>query len=129
MEVKRNDILYPELSYKIVGLAFNVYNTLGPGYHEKYYQQAFAEELANHKITFRREVPSQVLYRGKSLGRNFIDFLIDDKIIVEVKKGDHFSKTHLDQVLNYLKITNKKLALIINFGSREVKFKRILNTY
>lgn len=128
-KLKKEDILYPELSYKIVGAAFDVYNTLGPGYHEKYYQRALLEEFKNYNLKFEKEVPYKVVYKGTLIGRNYLDFLIDDKIIVEIKKGSYFSKRHIEQILNYLKISKKKLAILINFGSYGVSFKRIINIY
>jgi len=128
-KLKREDILYPELSYKIVGIAFDIYNSLGPGYHEKYYQRALTEELKNQRLVFQEEVPYSIIYKEKIIGRNYLDFLIDDKIIMEIKKGNHFSKRHIEQVLNYLKISKKKLAILINFGSYGVSFKRIINIY
>ena len=66
-------------------------------------------------------------YSGKIIGRKVLDFVIDDKIVVEIKKGDRFSKSHIDQVLEYLKTNNLKLAILINFGNSGVTFKRIVN--
>jgi len=83
-KLKREDILYPELSYKIVGIAFDIYNSLGPGYHEKYYQRALTEELKNQRLVFQEEVPYSIIYKEKIIGRNYLDFLIDDKIIMEI---------------------------------------------
>jgi len=68
-----------------------------------------------------------VAFNGKIVGKNFFDFLIDDKLVVEIKKGNNFSKRHIDQVLEYLKASNIRLAILINFGSNEVSFKRIVN--
>jgi len=83
-KLKREDILYPELSYKIVGIAFDIYNSLGPDYHEKYYQRALTEELKNQRLVFQEEVPYSIIYKEKIIGRNYLDFLIDDKIIMEI---------------------------------------------
>jgi len=66
-------------------------------------------------------------YKDKIIGRKRLDFLVDGKVIVELKKGNAFSKSHIDQVLDYLKINNLKLALLVNFGSHGVVFKRIVN--
>jgi len=129
-KLKKKDILYPELSYRIIGAAFDVYNILGAGYHEKYYQRALAQEFEKRSLSYGEQVPYKIQYKSnKDLGINYLDFLIEDKIIVEIKKGNHFSKRHIDQVLNYLKTTGKKLAIIINFGTNEVSFKRIINIY
>ena len=125
--LKRNDLIYPELSYKVVGCAFDVHNVLGEGHHEKYYQRALAEALKEKGLKTTEQVYYPVVFNGKIVGKNFFDFLIDDKLIVEIKKGNNFSKRHIDQVLEYLKTSKIKLAILINFGSTEVSFKRIIN--
>lgn len=123
----RSDLLYPELSYQIIGSLFDVYNCLGAGHHEKYYQRAIAEELKSRKLKFQEQVYYPLNYRSSVIGRNYLDFLIEDKVILEIKKGDYFSKRHIDQVLNYLKLSAKKLAILANFSSRGILFKRIIN--
>ncbi len=125
--VRRSDLLYPELSYLIIGCAFDVYNSLGSGHHEKYYQRALIEAFTEKQITFQTEISSPLSYKGKVVGRNRLDFLVDGKVIVELKKGNNFSKTHVDQVLEYLQTYQHKLAILINFGSQGVVFKRIVN--
>jgi len=67
------------------------------------------------------------IYDNKLIGKRILDFLVEEKIVVEIKKGNRFSKPHIDQVLEYLKINNLKLAILINFGSEGVMFKRIIN--
>ena len=67
------------------------------------------------------------IYDNKLIGKRILDFLVEEKIVVEIKKGNRFSKSHIDQVLEYLKINNLKLAILINFGSEGVMFKRIIN--
>ena len=126
-ELVRKDILHPELSYKIVGCAFDVYNSLGSGHHEKYYQRALSEAFSNQKLSFHQQVHFPLNYKGKVIGRIFLDFLVENKIVVEIKKSERFSKTHIDQVMEYLKLSNLELAILINFGSQGVLFKRIIN--
>jgi len=126
-EIKRKDLIYPELSYKIVGCAFDVYNSLGGGHHEKYYQRALAELFKEKSLNVTQQVYYPLAFNGKIIGKNFLDFLIDDKLIVEIKKGNNFSKKHIDQVLGYLKNSKIKLAILINFGLNGVSFKRIVN--
>lgn len=126
-EIKRDDLLYPELSYKIVGSAFDVYNELGSGYHEKYYQKALAEAFKKNNLLFKEQLICSIFYNGKVIGKRILDFLIDEKIIVEIKKGSRFSKSNIDQVLEYLRTNNLRLAILINFGNDSVVFKRIVN--
>src|SRR3989344_1952469 len=128
-DLKRKDVLYPEESYKIVGALFNVYNEIGPGHHEKYYQRAVAGELTEKGFKICQQVYTPLLYKGKIIGKQFLDFLIEDKIILEIKKGDMFSKRHIDQVLNYLKTKKIRLAILANFGNNGIQFRRLINFY
>lgn len=125
--LKRKDLLYPDLSYKIIGCAFDIYNSLGSGHHEKYYQKALCAAFSEKSLKYQEQVNFPLRYRQKIIGRKLLDFLIENKIVVEIKKGERFSKTHIDQVMDYLKISNLKLAILINFGSQGVAFKRIIN--
>lgn len=127
MKKIRDDLLYPELSYKIVGALFDVYNYLGPGHHEKYYQRAIAEEFRLKNIKFKEQVYSSLKYKDKIVGRIYMDFLVEEKIILEIKKDSHFSRKHIAQVLNYLKFADKRLAILANFSSNGIVFKRIVN--
>ncbi len=126
-KLRKKDILYPDLSYKIVGCAFNVYNVLGSGHSEKYYQRALAEAFSQASLGFQEQISFPLKYHSKIIGRNFLDFLVENKIVVEIKKGNRFSKTHIDQVIEYLKMSKLKLAILIDFGSEGVIFKRIVN--
>jgi GxxExxY protein len=127
IEIKNPELVYPELSYKLVGLAYTVSNELGFGHLEKIYQRAYAKELSLEKLKFKEQVPYSVFYKGESIGKSYLDFLVEDKIIIELKRNDIFSKKHIDQVLNYLKISDLKLALLIHFSKEGVKYKRIVN--
>src|SRR3989344_3909716 len=110
--LKRNDLVYPDLSYQIIGCAFDVYNSLGSGHHEKYYQRALAEAFKEKKLKIIEQVFCPVIFNEKVVAKNFFDFLIDDKLVVEIKKGNNFSKRHIDQVLDYLKTSKLKLAIL-----------------
>jgi len=125
--IKRKDLLYPELSYKIIGSAFDVYNKIGSGHLEKNYQRALAEAFASNDLKFSEQVYCPVVYNDKIIGRKFLDFLVESKIIVEIKKDARFSKANIDQILNYLRANNLKLSILINFGNNGVVFKRIIN--
>jgi len=120
-------LIYPELSYAIVGCAFDVYNQLGYGHSEKIYQRAMAEALRIRQIKFVEQVYYKLKFNNKVIGKSFLDFEIESKIIVELKKDDRFSKTHIDQVLDYLKDSGLKLAILFNFTKEGVRQKRIIN--
>lgn len=130
MEAKKNiinDLMYPELSYKIVGILFSVFNELGYGYKEKYYEQAVAEHFLQNKIKFNRQLPYKIEYLGKVIGINYLDFLVEDKVILELKQGNYFSRQNIKQVNVYLKITHLQLAILANFTSQGILFKRLVN--
>jgi GxxExxY protein len=120
-------VIYPELSYKVVGILFDVWNTVGYGHKENFYQRAIAGELENKKIIFKEQAGVKVKYKGKELGIYFLDFLIDNKLILEIKKREYFSKKDIDQLYTYLKAMNLKLGIIAHFTKSGVKFKRVLN--
>ena len=121
------ELVYPELSYKIIGILFNVFNELGYGYQEKYYQRATAQALKENGIKFEEQDSAPLEFRSKIIGRYFVDLLIDDKVVLEIKRGDRFLKTNINQVYAYLKRFNLKLGILVNFTNSGLKFKRIVN--
>jgi GxxExxY protein len=120
-------LVFPDLSYKIVGIAFKVFNNLRWGVSEKYYQRALAEELKLTRINFKREVLIPVDYLDKKIGHYFADFIIEDKILLELKIVARLGYIHARQVLLYLKQANIKLGILIYFTKNSVKYRRILN--
>ena len=122
-----NDLIYPELSFKIVGCAFEVYNELGFGHSEKVYQKALSVSFRKHNLPFKEQVHFPVAFQGEVVGRGYCDFVIEEKIIIELKKVDRFSKGNIDQVNQYLKSSGHKLALLINYTSSGAIFKRLVN--
>lgn len=110
-----------------MGSVFEVFRELGYGFRERYYEDAIAKEFENNNINFERQVPHKLMYKGKSIGNYRFDFLVEDKIIIELKSGDYISRNNITQALQYLKSSNLKLAILINMTSDGVKFKRILN--
>ena len=125
--IQKQDLIYPELSYQLVGLAYNVFNELGHGHLEKIYQKAYAKELKEAGIVFKEQAPYQVIYKEEVIGNNYLDFLIVEKVIIELKRSDFYSKKYIDQVSNYIKVSNLKLAILINFTTNGVRIKRIVN--
>lgn len=101
---------------------------MGFGYAEKYYQRAYAEELANKNIKFKKEQEVKLVYNGKCIGKYFLDFIVEDKIIVELKVVAYIKYIHIKQVLEYLKVTSKKLAILIYFTKEDIKYKRVINS-
>ena len=126
-EDKGRELIYKELSFKVVGALFEVYNNLGFGYPEKIYQRAVAEELKKNGLSFERESFSRVHYKGKVVGAYFQDFIIESKLVLELKVGSSIYENHVNQVLAYLKDTELRLGLIALFSRKGVLFKRIVN--
>jgi len=124
---KRGDLVYYGECYKIVGVAMNVYNQLGYGYEEKTYQKALALSFKEAGIRFVEQLYAPVMYEGKIIDKNFFDFLVEDIIVVEIKRGDHFSTAHINQVYKYLVTKGLKLGVLIYFSARGVHYKRIVN--
>ncbi len=120
------DLLHKELSYKIVGILFKVHGKLGGGYQEKYYQKAIAFELKNSSINFQEQVLVPLKYQDSAIGRYFMDFVIEDKIVLEIKTLPRFYSRDIKQVLSYLKVSNLSLGILASFSRNEVTFKRIL---
>lgn len=125
--LKRDDLICPELSYDLIGYAYEVFNELGSGHSEKTYQKAYSLMLKTNNKLFAEQVYYPVMFKKQIVSRAFLDFCIENKIIIELKKDVQFSKTHIEQVLDYLKRSNLKLAILINFTTTGVKFKRIVN--
>lgn len=126
MAFKRN-LIYPALSYKISGLLFDVFKELGYGHLEKTYQNAVAVVFKEQNLRFKEQVFEEVEFHGEKIGKFFFDFLIEDKVVLELKQGNYFSKQNIEQIYNYLRVKNLKLGLLANFTRNGVKVKRILN--
>lgn len=124
--LRKEDLLYPELSYQIIGILFEVYNKLGPGYQEKYYYQAIVMALKAVGLSVQTQVKVKIVFKDKEIYR-FIDFVVENKIILEIKKGERFFKSNIDQIYSYLRTTGFKLGILVNITKRGIQFKRIIN--
>lgn len=125
--VQINKMVYPELSYKIVGILFDIHNQIGGGHKEKYVQKAIEIALKENKLEYQKELHCPLRYNGQEIGKYYLDFFIEGKVILEVKVGERFKKEYIDQVLAYLKTNNLKLGIIANFTRDKLNFRRILN--
>ena len=118
--------LYKDLSYALRNIAFTIHNQLGSGHKESVYQNAFEEELKKRSICFEKEKRIDVFYNKKKIGIYQPDFVIEDKIVVELKALPFVGKREETQIWNYLKGSSYSLALLINFGTEKVETKRIV---
>lgn len=123
----KEDLIYPELCYKLVGILFEVYNDLGYGHAEKVYQKAVSVALKKAELKFSEQKYYALMFKGEKIGSGFFDFLVEDKIIIELKRGDRFVKAHMEQVYEYLISNNLKLGLLVYFTPRKLHYKRIIN--
>jgi len=122
-------VIYPQLSYKIIGILYKVYNKIGFGYQEKYYQRALKVELERQKIIFKEQFPISLRYDQVNIGKYYIDFLIDNKIVLELKTEERFYDRDYRQILSYLKSTKLKLGILARFSKKGVYYRCILNLY
>jgi GxxExxY protein len=120
------NLVYPELSYQIVGILYKIYNQMGGGYQEKVYQKAISREFFIQKIPLLEQVRTDFNYKGKIVGRYYLDFIIDHKIMLELKITPSFSTRDIMQVLNYLKQSDLKLGILVSLNRNNIIFKRIL---
>lgn len=114
----QSKLLYPDLSYEIRGACFSVYKALGPYHKESVYANALASELEKRNIPFIKEASINVIYQQKKVGVYRPDFLIDDKVIIELKAVEFLPKNDERQLSYYLGGTSFRLGFLVNFGSR-----------
>ncbi len=122
-------LIYGQLTYRIRGAIFNVYNTLCSGHKEQVYQKALAKELTEMNIPYKREVPLAVNYKGLRVGNYRPDFIVDNRVILELKAVRFMPKSYAQQLVHYLKTTNFKVGLLINFGAPRLEIKRLVWTH
>lgn len=119
-----------EISYKIIGAAIDVHKEIGPGLLESCYGAALVEEFKSLGLSFKRQFPIPFFYKNQKLDVGFrADFLIENKVILELKSVEALAPIHFAQVLTYLKIADKRLGILVNFNCPIVKsqIKRIVN--
>jgi len=120
-----SNVLYPELSYEIVGALFEVHSTLGCGFLEKVYENALICELKRRGITCNQQVALQVGYKGNIVGEYVADVIVDGKVLIELKVVRKLENIHRAQVMNYLKATGLRLGLLVNFANPKLDCERI----
>ena len=120
-------LIEEDKTYKIIGACMEVHKYLGNGFLEAIYQEALEEEFKLIGIPFEREKRLQIKYKNKMLNKYYIvDFLCYDSIIIELKALSQLTSEHIAQVLNYLKATNNKVGLLVNFGTKSLQYERLV---
>ena len=120
------------LSYKVIGCALEVYKALGPGLLEKVYQKALVKEFELQGLKAEVEVPIDIVYKGCEIGEGLrLDILVEDQLILELKSVEELIPVHYKQLTSYLKLTGKKVGLLINFNVDDLMdgIHRIVNNY
>jgi GxxExxY protein len=122
------ELKYKNITEKIIGASFEVHKFLGNGFQEVIYQRALAHEMRQAGLEFVREIEQDIFYKDleRPIGTRRADFVVDGKILVELKAIILLEDVHLAQVLNYLRAYKLEVGLLINFGSKSLTFKRII---
>ena len=119
---------HSEITEKIIGAAFEVHKFLGNGFQEVIYQRALAYEFGQKGLDYKREIEQEIFYKEltQPIGTRRADFVIEEKVLVEIKAIKELEDVHLAQILNYLKAYRLEVGLLINFGSKSMVFKRVV---
>ena len=122
------ELVYPDLSYKIVGILFQVHTKLGGKYQEKYYQRAVEIALKEAGLSYKKEIAVDLAFNQEKIGKYFLDFLVEDKVILELKATPRFNRDDFRQIMAYLRAKKLKLGILANFRGDKLIYKRILNS-
>ena len=122
------ELKYKGITEKIIGASFEVHKFLGNGFQEVIYQRALAWEMARAGLEFAREIEQDIFYKElqEPIGTRRADFVVEGKVLVELKAIIELEDVHLAQILNYLKAYKLEVGLLINFGSKSLTFKRLV---
>ena len=127
MEINDKDIIYKDLSYKIIGLVMEVHNELGFGFLEKVYENSLVLLLKREGLKTKQQAPLKVYFKEDIVGEYYADILVEDEVILELKVLNRITDIEKAQALNYLKCTGLRLAIIINFGKTKLEYERLIN--
>jgi GxxExxY protein len=122
------DLMFKEITEKIIGASFDVHTFLGNGFQEVIYQRALSYEMKKRYLNFEREIEQYIYYKDltEPIGTRRADFVVEGKVMVELKALISLEDVHLAQALNYLKAYQLKIGLLINFGGKSLEFKRLI---
>lgn len=125
-----SELKYKDITEKIIGSSFEVHKFLGNGFQEVIYQRALAWEMSQRGLEYAREIEQHIFYKNlpEPIGTRRADFVVENKVLVELKAIIQLEDVHLAQALNYLKAYKLEVGLLINFGSKSLTFKRLILT-
>lgn len=124
--LRRKDLILPELSYTIVGALFEVFDQLGSGHRERYYYLAVYKALEKRGLKVKTQVSIPLEFDGLKIGKYFLDFLIEDKVVLELKINKRFYKKDFEQIKDYLKVSGCQLGILARLSEGGVTFLRVL---
>lgn len=119
------EFLHKELTGRILGAAFEVHRTLGPGFLEYVYEEALARELVRQKISFQQQLEIPILYKGDKVGTHRLDLLVEDQVVVELKAVKELADVHSASLLSYLGAANLTIGLLLNCAQPRLEYKPI----
>jgi len=121
-------LLFRDITEKIIGASFEVHSFLGNGFQEVIYQRALAWEMRQEGLEFAREIEQDIYYKDlpEPIGTRRADFVVEGKVLVELKALAQLEPVHLAQALNYLKAYRLEVGLLINFGAKSLEFRRLI---
>ena len=122
------NVVYPELSYRIMGAIFEVHKTLGPGFVESVYEKALIDEFRRTGLKVEVQKPIILSYKDKQVGKHRLDIVVEGKVVIELKSVARFCAQHQKQLLSYLKASGCKLGILVNFARSRVQYKRVVLT-
>jgi GxxExxY protein len=120
----KDKFLYKELSYKIIGCFYEVYNELGPAHKEQVYHEALKVSFSEKEISFKTNKRLKIIFKGKEVGVYEPDFIVEDKIVVEIKSVLNMPKVFEKQLYYYLRGTDYKVGYLVNFGNEQIDIRR-----
>lgn len=123
----KNEYKHSEITAKIIGCAMKVHQRMRNGYQEIIYQRCLCIEFDREGIKYQQEMEMPIFYDGIHVGKRRVDFLIEEKVVLEIKAVSELTDTYLVQALNYLEALNLETGLLLNFGAKSLEIKRIVN--
>jgi GxxExxY protein len=125
--MQEENLLYADITFKIIGCAMKVHTELGNGFQEIIYQRALEKELEKSGLNFTKEFQMPIYYKDEPIGKRRVDFFVENKIPVELKAIINLENAQLAQALNYLESYKVPTGLLINFGAKSLQYRRLIN--
>ncbi len=126
--MNKTEYKHSDITHQIIGAAMKVHSTLGNGFQEVIYQRAMVIEMNKQGLSFQREFEMQIYYDGVEIGTRRVDFLVEGKIMVELKALTKLEDVHLAQAINYLEAYCLEVGLLLNFGAKSLEYRRVVNS-